>query len=478
MNHLSRRDALWFLAATTGVVALNQLRPLRSVHAAPGTNPPLFLWLTMSGGWDQMLVLDPRDNTDLKFRSKGEDNRPGTADAPNGSGIRPGYHLIVDKDTKAVLAATKDTGVQKAGNLTFGPAVPPSLLEHATRLSIVRGLDMNTVAHEVGMRYTLTGKFPRGSAASGSSVATMVASTTGNGLLLPHVVLGGAETYNEGLAPFASGTRTSPTSLRSLLEPLYPVIGPENGGEAALAEYEAAAATCEETRENRDMLPTRMRQMNKQMRDLLRADKAAEFDFASKTPSPAVKDLLTRFGIVTNTDIAGPKGRMAAAAKLFESGFSSSASVVLQNDLDDHSDWHEEHATKLRAGLDALGDLIKFLVETKDKDNESLWSRTTLMLSSEFSRTPLINAREGRDHHITNSVLIAGPGIRSNVVFGATSDNGLQKQKIDFATGRPSESGSYVRPTDVVATLLSSMNVPLTPIENQNPKLLTALLKK
>ena len=60
--------------------------------------------------------------------------------------------------------------VQPAGsNIAFGPAIGKLAAQHYQDLAVVRGVNMGTLTHEVGRRYFLTGKFPRGLAASGSS---------------------------------------------------------------------------------------------------------------------------------------------------------------------------------------------------------------------------------------------------------------------------------------------------------------------
>jgi Protein of unknown function (DUF1501) len=478
---LTRRAILRLAAAAGGIKLLDNAlslpwgATLRAAHAAPSEGPTLFIWLTMSGGWDQLSALDPRNNESPAFRSK-EDS--GTADTPKtGSGIRPGYHLIQDNDVKALLK-TNPSGVQKAGNLTFGPAAPPALLAHAADLVIVRGMDMNTVAHEVGARYTLTGKYPRGTSASGSSVATVVASQSDPNTLLPHVVLN-AETYNEGMPGFATGVRTTPAGFYSFLSPsTY-----SEGDNQALRDFQASAATCEEERENAFGLMTRLRESNAATLKILESGVKGKFQFTSTTsgkftPAPEVAGLFTDFGITSAADLTGPKGRMALIGQLFANGISTAVSAVLQDDLDDHADWQVDHVTRLRVGLEALGDLIAFLKKTKDVNGKTLWARTTLMLSSEFSRTPMINAREGRDHHITNSALIAGPGIKGNQVFGATTDSGMQKTSVDLTTGKAvATGGTVIRPTDVVGTLLQSMGVSLEPILNNNPVVLKTLLK-
>jgi hypothetical protein len=58
----------------------------------------------------------------------------------------------------------------------------------------------------------------------------------------------------------------------------------------------------------------------------------------------------------------------------------------------------------------------------KDLDQKGLLDKTLIMVSSEFGRTPKINATAGRDHWPkVFSVILAGGGIKKGVIYG-TSD--------------------------------------------------------
>src|SRR5690242_12710118 len=148
-----------------------------------------------ASGWDTLYSLDPRNHQQF---------------GDPGGGIYTGFDLVTDPATKKVI--DDDSGgtglVQPAGsNVAFGPAIGKLAAEHYEELCVVRGINMGTLTHEVGRRYFLTGKFPRGLAASGSSLETWWAAASGalGGFEIPNLVAGGAETYNEGLTPQASG---------------------------------------------------------------------------------------------------------------------------------------------------------------------------------------------------------------------------------------------------------------------------------
>ena len=153
--------------AAGAVTLRTMLWPSRAEAAAAPAGYLLLCYF--SGGWDQMLALDPRDATAPQFQQQ-------QAYAAGGSGIYPAYDKLTDAGVKALLAQNP-TGIQTpqltvSTPLTFGPAVPASLFAHAQDLCLVRGVNMGTLTHEVGRRYFITGKFPRGLQAAGSSLPT------------------------------------------------------------------------------------------------------------------------------------------------------------------------------------------------------------------------------------------------------------------------------------------------------------------
>ncbi len=81
---------------------------------------------------------------------------------------------------------------------------------------------------------------------------------------------------------------------------------------------------------------------------------------------------------------------------------------------------------------------------------------TTILVFSEFARTPLINASGGRDHHISNSCLLMGAGVKHNYVFGASGDIGMSPGTFDLRTGQATPTGENILPEHVIATVLAS----------------------
>jgi uncharacterized protein (DUF1501 family) len=468
-SKVSRRGLLHIGAVAGSVVALQRFGgALRLAHADAPAAPQLLLVAYFGGGWDQLLALDPRDNTDPRFQRD-------AAYANGGSGIHPAYDQVTDTAVKALLASNP-SGVQKAGALTFGPAVPASFLAHAADLSILRGIAMDTLTHEVGRRYFTTGKFPRGLSASGSSLTTLVAAGDGGSAVLPNLAID-TEAYNEGQPAFASPIRVeSAPDLLTILRPLGAPLADDS--QKALEAFQDAPGPCDARDLDAFGLASLFRASQRKARSVTSPSTALLFDFNLKAPTPEVKALFDAFGIATAADLAGPKGRAALAAQALVQGVSQATSVQMAGQLDTHFDWDQEHATPLREGFDALGRLIAYLKATPVVGTSaSAWSRTTLLAFSEFSRTPLVNTRNGRDHHLAGSCLVAGPGLRGGLVIGGTTDTQMAARGVNFATGAADDAGAKLRPADIHATLLQSMGFSTEPLANQTPQLLTTLLR-
>jgi uncharacterized protein (DUF1501 family) len=473
MSHLSRRSFLEILGVTGGGLVLQQT-PLASQAFAQGmpTDPKYLLVVYFSGGWDQLLALDPRPQNDPQFQVIG--GRTPT------SRIQPAYDLAAadDPGVAQVLAATGGSGVQANGNLSFGPAVPQALLQHAPDLAIVRGLAMDTVTHEVGRRYLITGKFPRGLVASGSSLNTAFAAQAGPLTDVPNLAMN-VETYNEGLPATASAVGVG--SYRDLLTVMQPQAGATlpAASNTAITQYEMATPdSCTAHGFNANGLVDAFKDARALGRGLTNPTRAALFNFRLPAP-PELTDLFTAFGITTAADLTNAKGRAAVAAQALANGVSQVVSVTLGEDLDDHFDWAAQQPAGLRLGFDALGRLISYL-KTKQAPGtmKSVWQCTSLMVFSEFARTPLINTREGRDHHLVSSCLLAGPGIKGNTVFGASTNPGMGVTKWNFRTGAmDANGGNLIRPPDVHATLLKSMGLSFGHISNQSPSPIDALIR-
>lgn len=461
---ISRRGLLSVLGLAGGALLLRN--PIARALTTPDGEPVFLVFCAFRGGWDQLLALDPRDATRFTDPKK----------------VHPAYDLVAESDpgVAQVLADTAGTGlVRPAGsNIAFGPAVG-SLANRFRDLTVVRGVFMGTLTHEVGRRYFLTGKFPRGLQAAGSSLATWAVSELGDRTPIPNLVVG-MESYNEGLESFASGLVVQRSS--DLLSVLARIGQPlPEASTLAIDDY-IRADRCADLRLDGTGRVGEYLDSYERAKVFSSGSLATHFTFRNPAPNPDIERLYETFGITTSNgfqaDIAGPRGQAMIAAQAITRGVSQAVSIELATDLDHHDDdWADLHAGMLREGFEALDALIGHLQATEiPGTGKSYWDRTLLIAGSDFARTPYLNTRGGRDHHLASSVLLGGMGLKGNVVIGGTDDEAMAALPADLASGAVDPAGVTIRPADVHATLLAAAGLDHSHLDNQDPRVLTAAL--
>jgi len=460
---MSRRGLLSVLGLAGGAMLLRN--PLARALTTPEGEPIYLVYAAFRGGWDQLLALDPRDATRFTDPRK----------------VDPAYALAAENDPTlaAVLADTAGTGLVRptGSNITFGPAIG-ALANRFRDLTVVRGVFMGTLTHEVGRRYLLTGKFPRGLQAAGSSLATWAVSEVGDRTPIPNLVVG-MESYNEGLDSFASGLVIQRSS--DLLSVLSRIGQPLPDRSTTAIDDWIWADKCADARLDGAGGVRAYLDSYERAKVFSSGALATHFTFRSPAPTPELEHLYAAFGVGTSdfqADIAGPKGQAMIAAQAITQGVSQAVSIELATDLDHHDDdWADLHAGMLREGFDALDALIGHLQATEiPGTGKSYWERTLLIAGSDFARTPTLNQRGGRDHHLASSVLLGGMGLRGNVVIGGTDDEAMAALPVDPASGAVDLDGVSIRPADVHATLLAAAGLPHSHLDNQDPVVLAAAL--
>jgi hypothetical protein len=483
MKHppLDRRSFLRIMGlGAAGCLVQSQWSP-RLLHAADLDDAPFLIFASFDGGWDQLLALDPRHH--------------GLFGGTSG-GIQTGYDVIAASDatTDALLSSGDGSGIVQPqdSNIAFGPAIG-DLANLASDLCVVRGLNMGTLTHEVGSLYLNTGKFPRGLQANGSSLLTSVtAQYEGLGKVVPNLSVG-VRSFNEGLPSFATGLKiNSHADLRAVMVAMDKIA--TETGKAPPFELRASSASaideyawsthCSNQRLDGDGQVTEYFDSREAAVVLSSGEYFEHFNFIpNPEPTSAMGQLYAHFGVSGATGnitqvLEGPTGNAMVAAQAITQGISQCVSVELASQLDHHDDdWETDHAPRLREGFNALERLITFLKAMPYKDG-TYWDHSVLLCGSEFARTPVINGRGGRDHHLASSCLVAGRGIRGNTVIGATDDDTMGVLPVNPETGAVGETnGILIRPADVHATLLEAAGVDYGHLSNQDPVVLNAMLK-
>ncbi len=450
-NAIDRRRFLGQAALTGTGLALAHLLPSRAAAQTGGLGgtDQKFLFAYFEGGWDILLSLDPRD--------------PGVT-GPDIQKIDPGYDQL--------SAEYQRRGVQRAGNLRFGPIVPDDFLAHANDVTIINGIGMDTASHEVGRRYFITGRFPRGISAVGSSTPAEILAQLSDASPIPHLSAA-VEAYSTGLPPYAGPLVVNSVSDLEValtpfseLDPAFPRIDP--AVVSAIRAYQDEDPGCVAESLDREGLAATLRRNQVRARTYIESQLNEVFNLGRTDPE--MMALRDRYGIG-----GGDTGRPDSpevlafvAGQALKQDVSQAVSVRVAQSLDTHANWAEDQPGRQARGWQALGALISDLKLAAAGDgSSSVWDRTTLVVFSEFARTPLFNGLRGRDHFLGNSCLVAGPGMRRGITIGASAEIGMMPLYTELETGASTtseadlQSGRAVTlsPKHVLATVLTSVGL-------------------
>jgi uncharacterized protein (DUF1501 family) len=433
---LSRRQTLQGLG---GFLLADFLLP-RVARASNIDAKRKFVFAYFEGGWDLLLGLDPRD--------------PAT-NTPAVQQIDPGYAQLG--------YAYSARGVQSAAGLKFGPAVPPSFLSVAPECSIINGITMDTASHDVARRYFITGQFPRGLEAVGSSAGAEILSQIGESSAIAHMAAG-TESYAVGKPAFCTALNVN--SLNDLAIALTPIATIDPKIKAALEAFQDQGAGCVGTQLNRDGLTTRLLDSVQRSRAYIKAQLSSVFDLTRMDAE--MQALIQLYDIAAaQGDTSAPEVMAFAAGQAIKKGVSQCVSFQAARTLDTHSNWAQDQAPRQEQGWKVLGALIADLKNTPGAvAGQTMLDETTILAFSEFGRTPLFNNIRGRDHFLGNSALVAGGGLKHGLTVGGGASVGMMPVSTDLMTGQAYEqptpmqlaSGSVLTltPKHVLATVMAS----------------------
>jgi hypothetical protein len=136
---MNRRDFLKTAGLTAAAFGLSESLLGRVARAAEQHDRYVIVGY-FEGGWDALLGLDPRDPAEFDESNMRE------------TGIQPAYDRLPPGFSRTPI---------EAGPFALGPAAGDELAALSADFSIVRGINMATLTHEVGRRYSSRAARPR-----------------------------------------------------------------------------------------------------------------------------------------------------------------------------------------------------------------------------------------------------------------------------------------------------------------------------
>jgi hypothetical protein len=378
--------------------------------------PRRFLQIFLTGGWDTAFATDP------VIGSKA-----------SGSGYEPYY------------ASLTTTMVSGKDQLRIGPGLEPAKQAFANMsTAFINGMFVEVTAHELATNYLYSGRlslsrsreYPSGSALLGQA----------SGVFPPHLILGDRQ-------PLSETALTSP--------PLSSVV-PQGIAELLTGPYKPWVA-----KEAGDKANALIEKLDRRFLQSLKTGAAAGVlpwgSASSGIPGLYAKGFADKLRL---DDATVARYGLANAWDNSQRAFLAGAYLALKADLTrvvtvafGQYDTHNLHVARqlplLQEFSRGLVVLCSDLRSTPDPaaPHLSLADTTTILITSEFCRTPKFNSQEGTDHWQSASAIVMGAGVRDNVRIGATDD---QAAALGWSAGAPiaRNESTQLLPDHLVAAIL------------------------
>lgn len=434
----TRRTFLKVLSAgaASAVAGLPSIDAMADVAAA--SSPDFFLFIIALGGWDVTLWADPRNELRGIVHPASTEN---TDTAP------------VKRWVDAPLA---DTGFKtfelvrpRGSSLVFGPGIG-DLADMADRITVVNGLEMNTVAHPDGQIFSTTGRHPQGGTrVASSSIDTMISNELGRDQLFPTVSVRFPSAYvGDNL-----DRRVVPLSIddvgsisRTLARAALYDAEPERDRVTAMLSEEAGDLA------KRSTYPDALDGLDLQygaLRRMLGSNLQDVFSTGGLRKAHPEFDYKARFA-------GGPAVNAAFAVEAMKRNVVRCVSFAVGG-FDTHGNNYRGQAQLQQETFGLVADTIKALDATPHptRTGAKLSDHAHILVVSDFCRTPQINLGMGRDHYPNNSALVVSPRFKTNFVFGKTDPDQLLPLPVrKFVDGERA-----IAPPDLLATFLSAFGV-------------------
>ncbi|MEM1010274.1 MAG: DUF1501 domain-containing protein, partial [Myxococcota bacterium] len=354
-----------------GALALSTGRMPR-LHADPRNTPMRnFVFCYFSGGWDILLSLDPKDPE--KFP---ESKIPQTK-----------IQLAWDR----LPSEYPRTLIQPSGsNIVFGP-IMETFAKHYNKCCVVRGVTSRTLSHQAGRRFFFTGEQPTGNTAKGSDIGARIVAQQGAHTPIPSLAMR-VESYNSNLPHYASTLGMSHVGdLDRLLRDGKD--SPSGTLRALLEEARARRDVCDPAQHNHEGLVDTLLGMQKSSRLMVSGDYAQFFDFRKQDDE--MKKIYERYRL---EEYYADRRRFqregfaqaAIAYQALKHNVAQCVTIRIARKLDTHGpEWAIRQPQRQLEGFQALDLLLQDLDQTPHpKYGGSLLSHTTVVVYSEFARTP------------------------------------------------------------------------------------------
>ncbi len=412
---ISRRQMIKAAGGLSAYLAAGGLFP--HVVRADGTVAPRrLIQIFLQGGWDSALATDP----------------------VVGSKVTGGNY-------DAAYAAKTSEIVSGKANLRVGEgflAAIPAFISVPT--AFVNGMYVEVTAHELATQYMLTGQQTLTRANEPTAFIASLAEAVN--AFPPHVVIGGTiplGATRTSAPPLAAG---NVVALQSFL----------NVPEKGLASAPGLGDIAHELTVALDRLRFGDGSASATSAAWLAAEsRLLEIYHKNFGAQLAFDDAVKlRYG---TSEATSNSGLIAGAFLIAKAGLSPFTTVLLPG-FDTHSEPLSTQLARQTEVAGALTNLIKDLRATPDPDapHLALSDTTTVVIMSEFVRSPTFNVISGSDHWQSASAIVMGAGVADGVVLGKTADDATALGWVDGAAV-PFSAEAKIGPEHFAAAILKGL---------------------
>ncbi len=402
---MTRRSVMKLgLSATT----LLMCPPMTWMAKADPLHPRFLVMLFSDGGWDPTQTLDVHDPLDA---TDGID-----VDVPEAiSGLPPSQIATVG-------------GITYMSNPTTRPAVDAYFQTWAAQTCLVNGIGTRSTSHDQSHQLVLTGSLDP----TRADFAVIAAHKNGQDMPLPHLLLSGQSFGGQfaGLSGRLGGQMSQAIAYNRL-----------DGGPLAVSAL--GEAYVEQALEW------------ERMHAAAAGSTAVTGKLDAFHDANGRADKLTRLAGSLNLNTGNGTQLATSLGNAFRSGLTTSVSINPFGGFDTHSDNTQQNPNWDRV-FTYLNALMTGLSTQAGVVAPTLLEETTIVLCSEFGRTPELNGDNGKDHHPITSMIIAGKNVRGGQTVGKT-DGDQEGVKVSMASGQPDDAGLVLDVTNMVAGLVTLM---------------------
>ncbi|MDK2776274.1 MAG: DUF1501 domain-containing protein [Pseudomonadota bacterium] len=445
---MKRRNFLQLMAAT-GLTAQMPLWTPKAWAAAPDK---FLVVVNASGGWDPTSICDPKGlNQAYADKSSRYEGSTNSVDLdPNKTYGNIQWSAIPDGVSSDETVITRINDQFDNFFTTYG-----------SKMTVINGIDTGTNNHDTGNRYVWSGYEETGY----PSLAAYYAAAVSPNLPLAYISNGGYD-YTDSLV--ARARASSASFINEIADPNH--YSSDRGynyrtysRDIDLYENIRAAQAARIQRQmSSESLPQRSQQLSR-----LFGVRSVDSNLSELTVQlDAIQANVLRDDHWNENRAESLKSQAEVVSAAFAAGLCASANLNWGG-----FDTHGNHDANAYPRLGDLLEGVHFLMTALEF--AGIADRTTVVIGSDFGRTPYYNSGNGKDHWPITSMIVLDPQSTGGKVFGASSAD-FRALSLNYSTGLEDSSGGTLTPAHVNLAIRKLMGVDTSSLSASYPLNLTS----